>query len=99
VVLNIAGGPPGISANFRSPFPGIIAAVLAQAEENRAARGLKRVTHLLINRAHIRILVDSSRAAPVVLQIVDAPLCVSLRILRFMAVTAFVSRACQRPRR
>src|SRR5580700_4299082 len=59
----------------------------------------QRVAHLLVDRLHVRIAIDRSSAAPVVLQIVDAPGGKSLRVLVLMAIAPHVTRARLRPRR
>src|SRR5205807_551055 len=72
-ITNINGGSPQITANEVAPLTGIVAAILAQAEDNLAARLLKRLTHPLVDGAHVIVLPNAGGAAPVVLQVVDTP--------------------------
>src|SRR5204863_3861569 len=92
-IANIAGGAPGVAADFGPPFPNFRAAVLAKTVENRPAGFEQRVAHFLINGLHFFIGVEGAGAAPVVFEIVDAPGGESFGVLLFVAVAAFVAGA------
>ncbi len=55
--------------------------------------------HLVVNFLHLTALIDFFRAAPVILQVIESPVNVLLRILRLVSVTAFVTGASLRTRR
>src|SRR5260370_40329920 len=69
------------------------AAVLAKAVQNRPSGGAQGISHLLIHGLHLFIGVNVAGAAPVILQIIDAPLRVRAGILLLVAVTSFVTGA------
>src|SRR5579883_2226668 len=72
-IADVAGSPPEISTHIRSPLPHILPAVLAQAEDYGPARLAQRVTHFLINGLLFFRRIKIAGAAPVVLEIIDAP--------------------------
>src|SRR5262249_52697259 len=98
-IAYIARRAPKIAAHVGSPFPNIMPAILAKAVDDGTAGGLESVTHLLIDGGHLFVGIQDSRAAPVVLQIVDAPGSIASRVLLFMPVAAFITRACIGPGR
>jgi len=65
-VADVAGGAPGVAADFRSPLPNIGAAVLAKTVEDGAAGFEKSIAHFLINGLHFFIGVEVAGAAPIV---------------------------------
>src|SRR5450432_1666161 len=91
-VVDVAGGAPQIAADFVAPLANIQVAVLAKAVDNGAAGVRQRIPHLGVGGGHggLAVVVNLRGAAPVVLQIVDAPGGVSLGILLFVLVAAFV---------
>src|SRR4029079_3879370 len=102
-VANIIGGAPQVSSDFLPPFPYGIDTVLANAVDNRPASLDESVSHLCIGFAHHRrrlfgILLgivesdDWAKAAQVILQEIDTPRVIGLRILFLMAITALVAR-------
>src|SRR2546429_6367510 len=98
-VANISRRARGVPADFRSPLPHLRAPVLAQAVQNWPADFEQCLAHNLVHRLHLLVLVKIPRPAPIVFQIVDSPLRVRLRVLFFVPVASFVSRASIRPRR
>src|SRR5215469_17203327 len=98
-VLDVAGGAPQIPADVLAPSPNQIPAVLAQAEHDRPSGLFERVVHFLVHFANLADRIDLGGAAPIVFQIIYAPLGVSLGILLFMLVAARKSGARFRARR
>src|SRR5262249_29690760 len=64
-----------------------------EAVNNGTAGGDERVSHLLVDRLHLVILIKNARPAPVVFQVINAPCGVGAGILLFVAIAAFVSGA------
>ena len=77
----------------------MLQSVLAQAIYDGPARSPQCLTHLLIRRLHVGRLHHLRGAAPVVLQIIDAPRRPRFGVLCLMRVAAFITRAGPRPRR
>ena len=68
-VLDVAGRPPEV-ADARGPGPGLVLPHSQMREDDRASRGPQRAAHAPVGLARVLAL----RVAPVVLQVVDAPL-------------------------
>ena len=83
-------GPPGPDV----PHP-----VLTEAIHDGAAALRQGPAHFLVPRLQVGVRVDPPGAAPVVLEVVDPPFRIGLRVLLLMAVTARVAAAGHRPGR
>src|ERR1019366_10254842 len=92
-ITDVAGGAPQVTADVGSPFFHAAHAVFAQAIDNRPASRGERVSHFLVDGLQCIVLVDRARAAPVVLQVIDAPGSPHLRILRFVTVAGWIAGA------
>src|ERR1051326_5300986 len=92
-VADVARRAPEVSTNLRAPLPHLVAAVLAQAVDDWAPGLQQRVTHLLVDRLHVLVFVDVAGAAPVILQVVEAPRRILLRVLLLVSEAAFVAGA------
>src|SRR5262249_36754707 len=92
-VADVPGRAPEISADIRTPLPDIKSAVLAKAVDNWPLCAEQCLAHDLINSRHFFVRIERARAAPVVLQIIDSPGSVSARVLLFVSVTTFITRA------
>ena len=97
--LDVAGGAPQIAAERGRPLPHGVPAVLAERVDDGPASGLERFAHLVVggdHEAHLRGLVvgrlllhhGRNEAAQVVLEVVDAPVGIDLRVLLFVAERA-----------
>ena len=86
--INIAGGAPGV-ADILCPVPGFVVAPFADAEQDRPAGGVQRVAHGGVGADGVNVF----GIAPVVFQIVDAPLGVGECVLVFVATAAGVAGA------
>src|SRR5689334_24036532 len=95
-VPDISGCPPKIPTDVRPPLPNIRPPILAKAKHDGTPNLLKRITHLLVNGLHVLVFVDIGCAAPIVLEVIDAPRSVRAGILQLMAITAFISGASVR---
>ena len=82
-IHDVAGGAPQMTDVF-GPGPGLGVAPFAQAEDDRPAGGVDRITHRLISLLGVRRAV----IAPVVLQIVDSPGGVREGVLKLVAAAA-----------
>ena len=102
-VGDVAGRAPEIPADFSAPLPDISRAVLAQTEDDVAADLVERCAHHTIRFLAVverGIRRDLAVRAPVVLQVVEAPLRVRLRVLFLVLVAAGVDAlARERPGR
>ena len=92
-VADVAGRAPEIPTDRRRPRPHVVPAVLTQTEYDWPSRRLQRVAHLLVDGLHLIIFIYAPRAAPVVLQVVDAPGRICTRVVCFVAIAAFVPGA------
>src|SRR3954470_8005377 len=95
-VAYIACSSPKIAADVGSPFPNILAPILAETVNDRATSFLQSLAKFLINRLHLFICIKCSGAAPVVLYVVNSPRCKSASVLFFMPICAFVTGASVR---
>ena len=93
-VLDVAGRAPRVAADLLAPQPRFGRAPLADAEHDRSSGGVEGRADIGIGCLGIL----RSRAAPVVLQVVDAPGSVLDRVLIFVPESAGPLRASHRPR-
>src|SRR5947209_9927952 len=93
-VAYVARRSPQVAANVCAPLPTVQATVLAKTVNDRTMCSRKRIAHLLIDGWHLFVRVECASAAPVVLQIINSPLSIGVRVLCFVAVAAFI--ACAR---
>ena len=104
--FDVVGGAPHLCADAWTPLPWLVDAVLAEAVEDGAVGGLERVAHLakggdlhgardfgIIRMLGLGLLHAVLKRAQVVLEEVDTPGGVGLRVLRFVAEAAFITRA------
>src|SRR5258707_10495770 len=63
-VADVAGGAPGVAADFGSPLPNIGAAVLAKTVKDGAAGFEKSIAHFLIDGLHFFIGIEVAGSAP-----------------------------------
>ena len=99
LVADIAGGAPQIAAYLRSPLLHAAQSVFAKAEHDGSLGAFQSLSHLLIDRLKLFVFVDRTGAAPVVLQVIDAPGRVHLGVLLFIPVAARITAAGAWPRR
>ena len=96
-VADVAGGAPAVAAHFRAPLPHVTHSVLAEAVYDVAVGFVEGPAHdrirLLQFRQVLLVLVDVAAGvrAPVILQIIEAPLGVTLCVLGLVLV------ACRKP--
>src|ERR1035438_552878 len=85
-IADIAGGAPGVASHFGAPRADVVLAVLTKAEDDLPSGFEERLAHFGVGRllGHGRAIVHGPAAAPVVLQVIDAPRGVLLGILRVM---------------
>src|SRR4029077_8929959 len=93
VVGNVVRGAPGIAADRGAPFPDFAQAILAEAKDDRAAGFDESFVHPLVDLPHLLGLVEVGGAAPIVLEVIHAPGCISGGILLFVLVAAGISAA------
>ena len=98
-VADVARRAPQVAPDRRSPLPHALEAVLAQAVNDGPPRARQGVVHLLVRGLHLGGLIDPRSAAPIVLQVIDAPVGVLLGVLFLVAVAPFVFGAGLRSRR
>src|ERR671920_412052 len=82
-VVYVARRPPEVSY-LLAPHPGLVRAPLADAQDHRASGCVEGVAHRQVSALCLQAL----RVAPVVLQIIDAPTGVRLRVLKLSAAAA-----------
>src|SRR6516162_5050739 len=82
-ILNVAGGAPKIADAF-GPKPWLVGAPLANAEDDGAAGGEQSLAHGGVGF----FAIPRARIAPVILEVVDAPLRVLQRVLIFVTLAA-----------
>src|SRR5208282_1666417 len=63
------------------------------AEDDGPSSGEQRAVHFFVDLGHLVGRIDSGGAAPVVLQVVDAPLGIGPRVLFLVAVGSLIARA------
>src|SRR5690606_2677205 len=86
--VDVASGAPGVADVF-GPVPGFVIAPFTDAEQDRAASFVQRIAHGGVGADGV----DVFGIAPVVFQVVDAPLGVGERVLIFMSAAAGVAGA------
>ena len=96
-IIYITGSSPAITANLAGPVPAIAHSVLAKTEHNIAAHLIQRSPHYLV---WLFIIIqrwifgrDIPIRTPVVFQVINAPVSISLRILVFMLIAAQIAAA------
>src|SRR5208282_5903412 len=82
-IINVAGCTPRMTDVF-GPEPRLVVAPFAQAEENRPASRMQGIAHGGIGSVRLQPL----GVAPVVFQVINTPLRISLRVLKFVAPAA-----------
>ena len=94
-VGDVAGDAPQIAADVGAPRPHVAPSILAERKNEVAIelveRGAHHVVRLLESRKTVAIRLDVGVRAPVVLDVVEAPLRPRLRVLRLVLVAPGVS--------
>ena len=89
-VADVAGGAPAVAADLGAPLPHVAHAVLAEAVDDVAVDLVERLSHdevRLLQLGQVGFgLGDLAVGAPVVLQIIEAPLGITLGVLRLVLV-------------
>src|SRR5580704_17798338 len=97
MVVDVASGPPQIAAYACAPLPHSVVTILAKAIDNRTTGAVQSIAHLDVSVDHnfVRFFRRTgslnlfAQPAEIVLEIIDTPGRIGLRILQFMSVAAF----------
>src|SRR5271166_5638245 len=95
-VGDIAGGSPAVAADLVAPFPDVVHAVLAEAEDDIAVLGPEHPAHQVVGFLVVGAagsFFDITVAAPVVLEVIKAPLGEPLGVFPFMLVAGHAAAA------
>src|SRR5215469_3200291 len=101
LIRYISRSPPEVAADVSSPTPDSVVAVLAQAIDDWTAGASQRIPHLDVGIYHDlvscfrrgRRLHLLAKAAQIVLQVVDSPRSIRLRVLFLVSEAPFELRA------
>src|SRR3989339_228912 len=87
-IINIAGGAPQMANRF-GPFPGLVIAPFANAENYWSSGSIKSIAHGKVSSVGVQFF----GIAPVVFQIVYSPTGVLLCILEFISTASGTASA------